>query len=164
MKTTNGAEEEEKVMNAGMSGKPIEIMLVEDDAGDVRLTMEALKGAKVLNHLSVVGDGVEAMAFLRRQGKYANAPFPDLVLLDLNLPRKDGRAVLTEIKTDPALQCLPVVVLTTSRDELDVVQAYKTHANCYITKPVDLKQFLSVVDAIDSFWLSVVRLPPNGVR
>ena len=151
-------------MNAGMSGKPIEIMLVEDDAGDVRLTMEALKGAKVLNHLSVVGDGVEAMAFLRRQGKYANAPFPDLVLLDLNLPRKDGRAVLTEIKTDPALQCLPVVVLTTSRDELDVVQAYKTHANCYITKPVDLKQFLSVVDAIDSFWLSVVRLPPNGVR
>ncbi|MEI6217691.1 MAG: response regulator [bacterium] len=151
-------------MNAGTSGKPIEIMLVEDDAGDVRLTMEALKGAKVLNHLSVVGDGVEAMAFLRRQGKYANAPFPDLVLLDLNLPRKDGRAVLTEIKTDPALQCLPVVVLTTSQDELDVVQAYKTHANCYITKPVDLKQFLSVVEAIDSFWLSVVRLPPNGLK
>ena len=164
MKTANGAEEEEKVMNAGTSGKPIEIMLVEDDAGDVRLTMEALKGAKVLNHLSVVGDGVEAMAFLRRQGKYANAPFPDLVLLDLNLPRKDGRAVLTEIKTDPALQCLPVVVLTTSQDELDVVQAYKTHANCYITKPVDLKQFLSVVEAIDSFWLSVVRLPPNGLK
>jgi two-component system, chemotaxis family, response regulator Rcp1 len=151
-------------MNSATSGKPIEILLVEDDAGDVRLTMEALKGAKVINHLSVVGDGVEAMAFLRRQGKYANAPFPDLVLLDLNLPRKDGRAVLTEIKTDPALQCLPVVVLTTSQDELDVVQAYKTHANCYITKPVDLKQFLSVVEAIDSFWLSVVRLPPNGLK
>jgi CheY-like chemotaxis protein len=151
-------------MSAATNGKAIEILLVEDDAGDVRLTLEALKSAKVLNRLSVVGDGVEAMAFLRRQGKYANASFPDLILLDLNLPRKDGRAVLSEIKTDPALKRIPVVVLTTSQDERDVVQAYDTHANCYITKPVDLKQFLSVVEAIDSFWLTIVKLPPNGTR
>ena len=151
-------------MNARTTGIPIEILLVEDDPGDVRLTLEALRAAKVLNHLSLAEDGVEAMAFLRRQGKHAQAPFPDLVLLDLNLPRKDGRAVLAEIKADPDLKRVPVVVLTTSQDEQDVLQAYNTHANCYITKPVDLKQFLSVVEAIDSFWLTIVKLPPNGLR
>ena len=151
-------------MSTGTSGKPIEILLVEDDAGDVRLTLEAFKSAKVLNHLSVAEDGVEALAFLRRQGKYAKAPFPDLILLDLNLPRKDGRAVLAEIKTDPNLKRIPVVVLTTSQDEQDVLRAYDTHANCYISKPVDLKQFLSVIEAIDSFWLTIVKLPPNGLK
>jgi len=151
-------------MSTRTGGKPIEILLVEDDPGDARLTTEALKHAKVLNHLSVTADGVEAMAFLRRQGKYAQAPFPDLVLLDLNLPRKDGRAVLAEIKRDPDLKRIPVVVLTTSQDEQDVLQAYDTHANCYITKPVDLKQFLSVVEAIDNFWLTIVKLPPNGSK
>ena len=149
-------------MNAMSHYSPIEILLVEDDPGDVLLTIEALKSAKVLNHVSVAEDGVEAMAFLRRQGQHARAPFPDLVLLDLNLPRKDGRSVLSEIKTDPVLKRIPVVVLTTSQDERDVLQAYNTHANCYISKPVDLKQFLSVVDAIDSFWLTVLKLPPNG--
>ena len=151
-------------MNARTTGKAIEILLVEDDPGDVRLTMEALKNAKVLNHLSVAEDGVEALAFLRRQGKYAQAPFPDVILLDLNLPRKDGRAVLAEIKADPDLKRIPVVVLTTSTDEQDVLRAYNTHANCYITKPVDLKQFLSVVEAIDNFWLTIVKLPPNGLK
>jgi two-component system, chemotaxis family, response regulator Rcp1 len=151
-------------MNTGTSGRPIEILLVEDDPGDVRLTMEALKGAKVLNHVSVAEDGAEAMALLRRQGKYADTPLPDLILLDLNMPRQDGREVLAEIKTDPDLKRVPVVVLTTSHDERDVIKAYDTHANCYITKPVDLKQFLAVVEAIDSFWLTVVELPPNGLR
>jgi len=149
-------------MSTAMSGRQIEILLVEDDPGDVRLTMEALKSAKMLNRVSVAGDGVEAMAFLRRQGKYAQAPFPDLILLDLNLPRKDGRAVLAEIKADPDLMRIPVVVLTTSQDERDILQAYNTHANCYISKPVDLTQFLLVVAAIDNFWLTVVKLPPNG--
>jgi CheY-like chemotaxis protein len=151
-------------MNGEASGKPIEILLVEDDPGDVRLTQEALKSAKVLNHLSVAGDGVEAMAFLRRQGKHAKVPSPDLILLDLNLPRKDGRAVLAEVKADPDLRRIPVVVLTTSQDERDVLEAYNTHANCYITKPVDLKQFLAVVEAIDNFWLTIVKLPPNGLK
>ena len=164
MKTETDDDEEETAMSAATSGKPIEILLVEDDPGDVRLTMEALKGAKVLNHLSVVEDGVEAMAFLRRQGKHAQALVPDLVLLDLNLPRKDGRAVLAEIKADPDLKRIPVVVLTTSQDEQDVLKAYDAHANCYVTKPVDFKQFLSVVEAIDSFWLAIVKLPPNGQR
>jgi CheY-like chemotaxis protein len=151
-------------MSAAASGKPIEILLVEDDPGDVRLTVEALKDAKVLNRLSVASDGVEAMAFLRREGRHANVPVPDLILLDLNLPRKDGRAVLAEIKTSPGLRRIPVVVLTTSHDERDILQAYDTHANCYITKPVDLKQFLSVVKAIDDFWLTVVKLPPSSAR
>ncbi len=148
-------------MNTRRTGKPIEILLVEDDPGDVLLTVEAFKGAKVLNHVSVVGDGVEAMAFLRRQGQYVQAPSPDLILLDLNLPRKDGRATLAEIKADPGLKRIPVVVLTTSQDERDVLHAYNTYANSYITKPVDLKQFLSVVESIDNFWLTVVKLPPN---
>ena len=164
MKMETDTDEEGEAMRAETSGKPIEILLVEDDAGDVRLTMEALKRAKVLNHLSVVGNGVEALAFLRRQGKYAQAPFPDLILLDLNLPKKDGRAVLAEIKADPDLKRVPVVILTTSQDEQDILHAYNTHANCYITKPVDLKQFLAVVEAIDGFWLTIVKLPPNGVK
>jgi CheY-like chemotaxis protein len=146
-------------MNTNTNGSPIEILLVEDDPGDVLLTQEAFKGAKVLNHLSVAEDGVEAMAFLRRQGKFAHAPFPDLILLDLNLPKKDGRAVLAEIKNDPDLKRIPVVILTTSQDDRDILHAYNSYANCYITKPVDLKQFLAVVESIDTFWLTVVKLP-----
>ncbi len=151
-------------MSTATAARPIEILLVEDDPGDVRLTREALKGAKVVNRLTVVEDGVEALTLLHRQGKYAHAPFPDLILLDLNLPRKDGRAVLTDIKTDPDLRRIPVVVLTTSQDERDILHAYNTHANCYINKPVDLKQFLAVVESIDNFWLSIVKLPPNGAK
>lgn len=151
-------------MNAVKGGRPIEILLVEDDPGDVRLTMEALKSAKVLNRLSVAEDGVEALAFLRKQGRHAHAPSPDLILLDLNLPKKDGRSLLTDIKTDPDLRRIPVVVLTTSQDEKDVLHAYNSYANCYITKPVDLKQFLAVVESIEDFWLSIVKLPPNGIK
>jgi len=140
-------------------GRPIEILLVEDNPGDVRLTIEALKEGKVHNRLSVAKDGVEALAFLRREETYANAARPDLILLDLNLPRKDGREVLAEIKEDPVLRRIPVVVLTTSKAEEDILRTYDLHANCYITKPVDLEQFISVVKSIDDFWLSVVRLP-----
>jgi len=139
----------------------VEILLVEDSPGDVRLTIEALKEAKVSNRLNVVGDGVEALEYLRRQGKYAHAARPDMVLLDLNLPRKDGRKVLVEMKEDADLKVIPVVVLTTSHAEEDVLEAYQNHANCYITKPVDFQQFLHVVQSIENFWLSVVRLPPN---
>jgi chemotaxis family two-component system response regulator Rcp1 len=142
--------------------KPVEILLVEDSPGDVRLTMEALKEAKVLNNLSVASDGVEAMAFLNREGAFAKAPRPDVILLDLNLPKKDGREVLAEIKADPSLRRIPVVVLTTSRAEEDVIRAYDLHANCYITKPVDFKQFLEVVQSVEDFWLTVVKLPSNG--
>jgi chemotaxis family two-component system response regulator Rcp1 len=149
-------------MNNGPQTEPVEILLVEDSPGDVRLTMEALKEAKVLNNLSVAKDGVEAMAFLRHEGDWSEAPRPDVVLLDLNLPRKDGREVLAEIKADPNLRRIPVVVLTTSRDEEDVIRAYDLHANCYITKPVDFKQFLRVVQSIEDFWLTVVKLPHNG--
>jgi CheY-like chemotaxis protein len=140
-------------------GKPVEILLIEDSPGDVRLTQEALKEAKVLNRLSVAADGVEALEFLRREGRFAGEPHPDLILLDLNLPRKDGREVLAEIKADPLLRRIPVVVLTTSRAEEDVVRAYDLHANCYITKPVDFRQFLEVVASIEDFWLTVVKLP-----
>jgi CheY-like chemotaxis protein len=139
--------------------KPIEILLVEDNAADVRLTEEALKEGKVRNNLHVARDGMEALEFLRRQGKHAKATRPDLILLDLNLPRRDGREVLAEIKDDPALKMIPVVVLTTSSAEADILKSYKLHANCYITKPVDLEQFVSVVKSIDDFWLTVVRLP-----
>jgi two-component system, chemotaxis family, response regulator Rcp1 len=141
---------------------PIEILLVEDSAADVRLTMEALKDAKVANRLNVAEDGVKAMEFLKRKGAYAAAPFPDLILLDLNLPRKDGREVLAEIKADALLRRIPVVVLTTSHAEEDVLKVYDLHANCYITKPVDFEQFMTVVRSIENFWLTVVKLPPNG--
>ncbi len=143
-------------------GPPIEILLIEDSPGDVRLTVEALKEGKVLNRLSVVTDGVEAMEFLRREGSRSGAPRPDLILLDLNLPRKDGREVLEEIKSDPELKCIPVVILTTSQLEADVARAYELYANCYITKPVDFRQFISVIRSIEDFWLTVVKLPRGG--
>lgn len=140
----------------------IEILLVEDNPGDVRLTREALKEGKVFNRLSVVEDGAEAIEFLCRRGPYMDAPRPDLILLDFNLPKKDGREVLAEIKTDPNLRRIPVVVMTTSRAEEDILKAYDLHANCYITKPIDLEQFLGVVKAIEDFWLSIVKLPRNA--
>jgi two-component system, chemotaxis family, response regulator Rcp1 len=142
-----------------VTGKPIEILLVEDNPADVRLTQEALKEGKVRNNLHVARDGIEAIEYLRRLGKWASSPRPDLILLDLNLPRKDGREVLFEIKNDPDLKAIPVVVLTTSSAEQDIFKSYKLHANCYITKPVDLEQFVQVVKSIDDFWLTVVRLP-----
>ena len=148
-------------MKAETRTRPVELLLVEDNPGDVRLTIEALKEGKVINNLTVVKDGQEAIADLRRQGKYANAARPDLVLLDLNLPRKGGLEVLAEIKEDPDLKSIPVVVLTTSQAAQDVRRAYELHANCYIVKPVDLDQFMSVVHAIKSFWLGVVMLPPH---
>ena len=140
-------------------GRAAEVLLVEDSPGDVRLTREALKEGKVRNNLNVVQDGVEAMAFLRREGQYAGATRPDLMLLDLNLPRKDGREVLAEIKADDALKRIPVVVLTTSEAEQDILRTYDLHANCYITKPVDLDQFISIVKSIEDFWLTIVKLP-----
>jgi CheY-like chemotaxis protein len=149
-------------MNKEKVGKPIEILLVEDNAADVRLTREAFDDAKVLNNLNVVGDGVEAMAYMRREGKYGNATRPDLVLLDLNMPRKDGREVLAEVKADPDLMRIPVVILTVSKAEEDVLKSYNLHANCYISKPVNLAQFLKVVESIENFWLTIVELPPNG--
>ncbi|MGD0744711.1 MAG: response regulator [Verrucomicrobiota bacterium] len=142
--------------------RPIEILLVEDSPSDVEFTAEALKEAKVRNHLSIAEDGVQAMEFLRRQGRFAGAPRPDLIMLDLNLPRKDGREVLAELKADDHLKMIPVVVLTTSRAEEDVLRSYQLHANCYISKPVDFQQFLSVVRSIESFWLYVVTLPPRS--
>ena len=144
-----------------MSAIPIEILLVEDNPGDVRLTIEALKETKVRNTLHVAEDGVQAMAFLNREGKYAEAPKPNLILLDLNLPRKDGREVLAEIKNDPRLRQIPVVVLTTSEAEKDIATTYNLHANCYITKPVDLDQFMIVVRSVEDFWLTIVKLPPR---
>ena len=139
--------------------RPIEVLLVEDNPGDVRLTQEALKEGRVINHLNVVRDGVEATDFLWRRGKYTSAPRPDLILLDLNLPRKTGNEVLQEIKTDPSLRRIPVMILTTSKAEQDLHQAYNLHANCYIAKPVDLDQFLDVVRSIEHFWLTIVTLP-----
>jgi CheY-like chemotaxis protein len=138
---------------------PIEILLVEDNPGDVRLTREALKDGRVHHNLHVVADGVEALAFLRGTGVHAGAPRPDLILLDLNIPKMDGRQVLAEIKVDPDLVRIPVVVLTTSKAEEDIARSYDLHANCYINKPVDLDQFMTVVKAIEDFWLTVVRLP-----
>lgn len=139
--------------------RTIEILLVEDNPGDVRLTTEVLKDAKLCNCISVVSDGVEAMEFLNRQGVYGEAKRPDLILLDLNLPRKDGREVLEEIKADPNLKYIPVVILTTSNAEQDIIKSYSLHANCYITKPVDLEQFSKVVSSIEEFWFSIVKLP-----
>jgi two-component system, chemotaxis family, response regulator Rcp1 len=142
-----------------MNSYIINILLVEDNPADVRLTMEALKECKMLNKLSVVTDGVEAMEFMRKKGKYADEPLPDLILLDLNLPKKDGREVLAEIKQDPDLKKIPVVILTTSKAERDILMSYNNHANCYISKPVDLDQFVTVVKSIENFWLTIVKLP-----
>jgi CheY-like chemotaxis protein len=146
-------------MNDQRDARPIEILLIEDNPGDVRLTREALRDGKVPNNLNVVGDGVEALAFLHREGSYATAPRPGLILLDLNLPKKDGRQVLAEVKSDPALRTIPVVILTTSTAEEDVLHSYGLHANAYIKKPVDLDQFLRVVQAVEEFWLTLVTLP-----
>jgi CheY-like chemotaxis protein len=148
-------------MSAATFGRPVEILLVEDNPGDVGLTRETLKDSKLLNHMSVVDDGVEALAFLRLEGKYAKAIRPDLILPDLNLPKKDGREVLAEIKTDEQLRRIPVVVLTTSSAEQDILEMYDLHANCYITKPVNLDQFTEVVKAIEEFWFTIVKLPPE---
>jgi CheY-like chemotaxis protein len=141
------------------SSRPIEILLVEDNPGDARLTREALREGKIRNNLHHARDGVEALAYLRREGEHAKAAIPDLVLLDLNLPRKDGREVLAEMKQDARLRTIPVVVLTTSEAESDIVRSYELHANCYITKPVGLEQFIAIVREIESFWLAVVTLP-----
>lgn len=151
-------------MSNQLDGKPVDILLVEDNPGDVRLTQEVLKEAKVKNDLHVVYDGVEALAFLRREGKYKDMPKPDIILLDLNLPKKTGHEVLSEIKSDDNLKRIPVVVLTVSKDEEDVIKSYNLYANCFITKPVDLNQFLNVVKAIEDFWLTIVKLPQNGVN
>ncbi len=143
-------------------GKPVDILLVEDNPGDVRLAKEALKENKMLNAIYVVEDGVEAMAFLRKEGKYSGKPRPDIVLLDLNLPKKDGREVLAEIKEDRDLKRIPVVILTVSSADEDILKTYNLHANCYITKPIDLSQFMKVVKSIEDFWLTIVKLPPDG--
>jgi CheY-like chemotaxis protein len=148
-------------MSGQTIGGPVKILLVEDNPGDVRLTLEGLREGKVHNELHVAKDGVEALAFLRRKGKYADAPCPDLILLDLNLPKKDGHEVLAEIKADENLKRIPVVVLTSSKAEEDILKMYNLHANCYITKPVDLDQFITVVKSIEDFWLTIVRLPPE---
>jgi chemotaxis family two-component system response regulator Rcp1 len=146
-------------MRSKAIGKPIEILLVEDNPGDVRLTQEAFNDGKILNKLHVVGDGIEALAFLNQEGEYADVPRPELILLDLNLPRKDGRDVLAEIKADGDLRRIPVVVLTTSCSEEDILKSYDLNANCYITKPVDLNQFIKVVKSIEDFWMTIVKLP-----
>ncbi len=148
--------------STALSPRPIEILLVEDSPGDVRLTTEFLKEAAIANHVQVAGDGIEALRLLRREGTYVAAPRPDLILLDLNLPRKDGREVLAEIKADRHLRQIPVVVLTTSGAEQDVSVSYDLHANCFITKPLSLQQFIAVVKSIENFWLKVVRLPQRG--
>ena len=139
----------------------VDILLVEDNPGDVRLTKEALKDAKVLNEIYVARDGVEAMEFLNKQGSFAEAPTPDLILLDLNLPRKDGREVLAEIKEDPMLKRIPVVILTTSKAEEDIIKTYNLHANAYITKPVDINRFVEIMHALEEFWFTIVKLPPK---
>lgn len=146
-------------MQTDTETKPIEILLVEDNPGDVRLTVDALKEGKVNNNSNVVEDGIEAMAYLKKEGKYANASRPDIILLDLNLPKKDGREVLAEIKADESLKRIPVVVLTTSKADEDIIKSYNYHANCYISKPVDLDQFLRIIKTIEEFWLTVVKLP-----
>lgn len=144
-----------------MMGRPVEFLLAEDNPGDVRLTKEALRESKISNNLNVAPDGVEAMAFLRREGKYADAPRPDVILLDLNLPKKDGREVLAEVKADPSLRLIPVVIITSSEAEQDVLKTYELHANCYVTKPVDLEQFIKVIQSIETFWLTIVTLPSS---
>jgi CheY-like chemotaxis protein len=142
-------------------GKPVDILLVEDNPGDVRLTKEALRDAKVLNKIFVAKDGVEAMEFLRMEGSFADKSMPDLILLDLNLPRKNGREVLAEIKNDPKLKHIPVVILTSSDSDEDILKAYDLHANCYITKPVDLSGFVEIMHSMEEFWFTIVKLPPK---
>ncbi|HVK95468.1 MAG TPA: response regulator [Noviherbaspirillum sp.] len=149
-------------MNTLQTVCPIDILLVEDNPGDVRLTMEALKDAKMINRLHVVENGVDALDFLYQRGAYQQAPRPDLILLDLNLPKKNGREVLAEIKGDESLKTIPVVILTTSKAEEDILKAYDLHANCYISKPVDFLQFTNVVRTIETFWLTIVMLPPKS--
>jgi two-component system, chemotaxis family, response regulator Rcp1 len=139
----------------------IEILLVEDNPGDVRLTQEAFKGGRLTNNLNVVQNGVEAMNFLRQRGRYQHAPRPDIILLDLNLPLKDGREVLAEIKADDDLKRIPIIILTTSSDENDIFAAYNLHANCYITKPLEMNRFIDIVRSIEGFWFQIVRLPPD---
>ena len=146
-------------MTNAQDSRPIDILMVEDSIDDIEITIEALKSTKISNNLVSVRDGIEAMALLRREGEFADAVRPDLILLDLNMPRMDGRQVLEQIKSDPDLQKIPVVVLTTSEAEEDVLKAYELHANCYITKPVGIDQFIKVVKSIEDFWFSVVRLP-----
>jgi CheY-like chemotaxis protein len=141
---------------------PIEVLLVEDDPGDVLMTREAFEEHKVRNNLNVVSDGADALAFVRREGEFSDAPRPDLILLDLNLPKRDGREVLSEIKSDPDLREIPIVVLTTSAAEADILSSYRLHANAYVTKPVDFERFISVVKQIDEFFVSLVKLPPRG--
>ncbi|MET0092248.1 MAG: response regulator [Sedimenticola sp.] len=145
-----------------VAARPIEILLIEDNPGDVRLAQEAMRDGKVINNLSVASDGEQAMSFLRKVRSYADAPRPDLIILDFNLPRKDGREVLAEIKADPHLLRIPVVVLTMSKAEEDIQKAYELHANCYITKPIDLDQFINVVKGIEEFWFTVVQLPAGS--
>ena len=148
-------------MTVESQARAIDILLIEDNPGDIRLTQEILKESKIRNKIFVVNNGADAMEFLLRQGKFSDAVRPDLILLDLNLPRKDGREVLAEIKQDPVLKRIPVVILTTSKDEQDVLKTYELYANCYITKPVGLEQFVTVVRAIEDFWLAIVKLPPD---
>ena len=142
------------------TARPIEILLIEDSPSDAALTIEALQAGKIVNNLNCIVDGVEAMAYLRKQGKFTESSRPDLIMLDLNLPKKDGREVLQELKSDPSLKLIPVIVLTTSKADKDVLQSYALNANCFITKPVDFQQFIDVIRSIERFWLSVVTLPP----
>ena len=146
-------------MNSQTTGRPIEILLVEDNPGDVRLIVEALRDGEVQNKLHIAKDGIEATAFLHKEGEYADALYPDLILLDLNLPKKDGPEVLAEIKEDPLLKHIPVVILTSSQEGEDIIKTYNLHANCYVTKPIDLEQFIMVVKSIIDFWLTIVKLP-----
>lgn len=148
-------------MNKKNVGKAVDILLVEDNPGDVRLTKEALRDAKVLNKIFVAKDGVEAMEFLRKEGAFTDMHMPDLILLDLNLPRKDGREVLAEIKADPKLKHIPVVILTSSKADEDILEAYNLHANCYVTKPVDLNGFVEIMHSMKEFWFTIVKLPPE---
>jgi chemotaxis family two-component system response regulator Rcp1 len=150
-------------MSLEHTGRAAEFLLVEDNPGDVRLTCEALTESKVKNNLNIVGDGVEAMAFLRREGKYIDAPRPDVILLDLNLPKKNGLEVLAEIKADSSLKRIPVVIITSSEAEQDILKTYDLHVNCYVNKPVDLEQFIKVVQSIETFWLTIVKLPSEVV-
>jgi len=141
--------------------KAVEILLIEDNPGDVRLTIEALKESKIINHLEVVEDGIEALSFLKKEGIYKDKSRPDLIILDLNLPKKDGREVLGEIKSNDSFKQIPIVILTTSEAEEDIIKSYELHANCYITKPVNMEQFIKVVKSVGDFWFSIVMLPPG---